>query len=57
MTQGGQPGPSRKNQGKNRCLHRCNMHDIDIENDCHDDNSVDGLVDQVQSLFYAWENS
>ena len=38
---------------KNRCSHRCNVHDIDIENDCHDDNSVDDLADQVQPLFYG----
>ena len=33
---------------KNRCSHRSNVHEIH-----EDDNSVDGLADQVQSLFYA----
>ena len=35
---------------RNNCTHRCNIHEIN--GDCHDDNSVEDLVDQVQSLFY-----
>ena len=52
MTQEGQMEPTLSTE-KNRCSHRCNVHDIDIENDCHDDNSVDDLADQVQPLFYG----
>ena len=40
--------PDRVN-GKNRCLHRCNVHDIDNEEDCHDDSLVDGMVWQTKS--------
>ena len=45
---------SRRSHGanrKNKCSHRCNVHDIDIEEECHDD--MEDLTDQVQSLFYA----
>ena len=33
-----------------KCKHRCNVHEI--TEDCHDDNGMDDLADQVQSLFY-----
>ena len=33
-----------------KCTHRCNVHEI--SEDCHDDNGMDDLADQVQSLFY-----
>ena len=33
---------------KNRCLHRCNVHEIH-EDDCHDDSSIEDLNEQVQS--------
>ena len=44
VTQGGQIGPIEKN----RCSHRCNVHEINEE--CHDD--IGDLTEQVQSLFY-----
>ena len=39
--------PDRAN-GKNRCSHRCNVHEIE---ECHDD--MADLNKQVQSLFYS----
>ena len=46
-----QEGPVTQGKGqmepeKNRCLHRCNVHELH-EVDCHDDNLMDGLADQV----------
>ena len=37
---------------RNRCMHMCNVHEI--HDDCHsdNDNAVDNLTEQVQSLFY-----
>ena len=32
-----------------KCTHRCNVHEIE---ECHDDNSVENLMEQVQSFFY-----
>ena len=44
-------GRKRSNRTNGRkCTHRCNVHEIE---ECHDDdNSVENLMDQVQSLFY-----
>ena len=34
-----------------KCAYRCKVHEIE---ECHDNNSVEDLIDQVQSLFYHW---
>ena len=33
-----------------KCIHRCDVHEIN--EDCHEDNGMNDLANQVQSLFY-----
>ena len=40
----------RCDRAKGKYTHRCNIHEIN--GDCHDDDMVEDLMDQVQSLFY-----
>ena len=41
---------SRKRSDRTKCKHRCDVHEIN--EDCHEDNRIEDLMDQVQSLFY-----
>ena len=46
----GSKSRKRSDRTNGKCKHRCNVHEIN--EDCHNDNGIEDLTDQVQSLFY-----
>ena len=43
----------RKRSDRTRCMHKCNVHEIHKE--CQGDNSIEHLMEKVQSPFYLWK--
>ena len=43
----------RSDRARGKCMYKCNVHEICRDNCQEDDNSIEDLTDQVQSLFHT----